>query len=109
MTMTDCAVCDHADQHRWWGQSVTHCRKCHRSWTGLREIHCAGCCEHFSTPDNLDLHKTPNGGCTNPGQVVAKSGQLKLRTKTGPNGLTWVSADSRQDALSVVSSVAENR
>lgn len=104
-----CAVCRHAVGGNGWGQSGTHCQRCHRSWTGLREIHCVGCCAHFSTVANLDLHKTRAGACIPPGEVVGKDGEAKLRTKAGPNGLTWVSAHARQNARIGSEGVAENR
>jgi hypothetical protein len=92
----ECPVCAHTSAHHWWGQDGTHCRRCHRSWTGFREIHCCICCAHFSTPANLDLHKV-GGRCVPPGDVVDKDGRPKLRIKAGAGGPTWVLAQSRPD------------
>jgi len=59
MTRPDpCAVCSYADEHGWWGpgHKGTHCRDCHRSWTGTAKAHCTLCHETFSTNGVADLH-----------------------------------------------------
>lgn len=45
-----CELCTYAAARGSWppGHRGTHCRRCHRSWTGRRQAHCATCCEHFS-------------------------------------------------------------
>jgi len=83
-----CGPCAHALLRGWWGQDGTHCRKCHRSWTAFRQIHCSSCCRHFSSPSTLDLHKS-NGGCIDPGTVVrASTGAALLRLR--PEDGVWV-------------------
>lgn len=54
MTLVNCEPCEHASLHGWWGSSIagTHCRGCHRSWTGLAEGHCMVCHLHFGKGDD---------------------------------------------------------
>jgi hypothetical protein len=101
VTRATCPACTFADQNGYWGPSVkggTHCRTCHRSWTGLTEIHCVLCCEHFSNIGNLDRHKTRTGACIPPASVVDKAGVPFLKVKPSASGPTWVGAVSRPDA-----------
>lgn len=44
-----CTPCENAETLGWWGpdHKGTHCRGCHRSWTGLGEGHCTVCHLHF--------------------------------------------------------------
>lgn len=55
---TGCAICAYAATHGWWGpdHTGTHCRDCHRSWTGTTQAHCAGCHEHFTSAASFDKH-----------------------------------------------------
>ena len=74
-TGTDsCGVCEHAERYGWWGQSGTHCRKCHRSWAAFNQGHCPTCCAHFSGPSAFDEHLLPRG-CRPPGEVRTKAGE----------------------------------
>jgi hypothetical protein len=77
--LDQCVVCVYAERHGHWGQEGTHCRKCHRSWRGLKETHCVSCCAHFSTHDACDKHLKPydESGCYDPS------------TLTGWRELTW--------------------
>jgi hypothetical protein len=100
MTSTDpdCPVCRHADEHGWWGQNGTHCRKCHRTWTGLREAHCVRCCAHFSTPENADMHVGVTE-CRDPATLVTRDGSPRLKPVQRASGPTWVGAGERPEAL----------
>jgi len=54
-----CGPCGHAERRGWFGpdhSGKTHCRDCHRSWTGKTEAHCATCHEHFGSVDPFDAH-----------------------------------------------------
>lgn len=54
----NCDVCAYAAEHGWWGPDFmgTHCRNCHRSWTGKTESHCASCHESFTSVEPFDIH-----------------------------------------------------
>lgn len=86
-----CATCKHADEHGWWGPDHigTHCRGCHRSWTGKREAHCLTCHEHFSTPANFDAHLTSHG-CRNPWLVKTRTGRKLMKPVQRASGRVWV-------------------
>jgi len=85
-----CEICSYADVNGSWptDHNGTHCRVCHRSWTGLKEIHCVVCHEHFSTPNNLDLHKDGTK-CILPQDVKNSKGETLMKSTEGPNGVTW--------------------
>jgi hypothetical protein len=75
---TDCKPCaTRATEGHYGLNNATHCRKCHRTWGGHREIHCVGCCAHFSTPTNCDRHKV-GGICKDPATVVNRLGERIL-------------------------------
>jgi hypothetical protein len=38
-----------------------YCKRCDRRWTGLRETHCSGCCNHFSSVFAFDKHRIGQG------------------------------------------------
>lgn len=89
----DCSICTYAKANGWWGpelRSGTHCRDCHRSWTGLKEIHCVLCCKHFSTPENLDKHKTSAGKCKDPARLKKQDGTPVLMEVQRKSGSVWV-------------------
>lgn len=111
-TLTDagvsCALCVHAFLFGWWGPTHkgTHCADletssgivagCHRSWAGLREVHCPDCHCHFSADSVADKHRV-RGVC------LDRNGMLQLRSKTGlpvlkvsttPNGEMWRGAET---------------
>lgn len=58
ITDKDCQMCANRERDGWWGLGgMTHCRKCHRTWTmTTKQAHCTVCCEHFSSPSAFDLH-----------------------------------------------------
>lgn len=97
--MGECSTCDYADRHGWFGPGHrgTHCRGCHRSWTGLKEAHCRRCHRHFSTPNNFDLHLTPKG-CAEPGDLRSKAGVPLLRPVERASGAVWVGYAEREIA-----------
>lgn len=93
-----CPVCTHADEHGWWGPDHrgTHCRDCHRSWTGLKEAHCTVCCAHFSTDNHAESHRGVRGACIPPGDVLRNTPQgeaPRLRLVDRGSGPVWVGAD----------------
>jgi hypothetical protein len=55
-----CVPCSNAEIRGWWGpdHKGTHCRDCHRSWTGTTQVHCVGCHEHFTSARAFDAHLT---------------------------------------------------
>lgn len=82
---TSCETCRHAELHGWWGpkRRGTHCRHCHRSWTGKSESHCVGkledgsqCCLHFSRDSIGNRHRV-DGRCLTLPELMA------LRKSTG--------------------------
>lgn len=55
-----------AEAHGCWpagllNRSATHCRDCHRSWTGRARAHCVVCHELFSTNGTADRHWLKGG------------------------------------------------
>lgn len=101
-----CAPCAHAARHGWWGPNHrgTHCRGCHRSWTGLAEAHCVGCHEHFTTNGTADLHRQA-GQCVPPGSLRRKDGSPVLVPSTKArfhSGVTWGQPDNRQPSTRAV-------
>lgn len=71
-----CAPCVHAAEHGWWGDlgsDRTHCKRCHRSWASLREIHCVSCCRHFVNPAACDAHLSAGDApCVDPSDIRRK-------------------------------------
>ena len=66
--MSACSICAHADEHGWWGPDLreqgaeTHCRDCHRSWSGTTQAHCVVCHRHFTTDSAAAQHVKPGDG-----------------------------------------------
>lgn len=91
-----CQVCAYADEHGAWPASHrgTHCRGCHRSWTGLKEAHCVTCHAHFSTDNHAQSHRLPRGGCTDPAAVLRTDRQPRMRLVDRGSGPVWVGAES---------------
>lgn len=56
-----CSTCDYADVHAHWPMPGTHCRDCHRSWTGTGQAHCTICHEQFASNGVSDRHWTKSG------------------------------------------------
>lgn len=83
-----CEICVYANEHGSWptDHRGTHCRECHRSWSGKREVHCAACCLHFSADSVADKHYV-RGQCLDP---------IDMLTRTAQNGDLLFRAD--QDA-----------
>jgi hypothetical protein len=102
----ECTTCAYANEHGWWGtdHQGTHCRVCHRSWRGLKEIHCVVCHEHFSTPNNLDLHKD-GSKCIPPQDVRNQKGESLMKSREGAHGQTWVGAGEWPESLGSVSQI----
>lgn len=103
-----CPVCDHADRTGSWvdapgHKGLTHCRRCHGSWSRNTEFqHCVGCCHTFTTAVAADVHREParvgQSGCLSPGSVLDRQDRPRL-VKTGRalrQGTTvdvWAQAD----------------
>lgn len=92
---TKCAPCAFAAVHYWFGpdHKGAHCRDCHRSWTGLSEVHCHLCHEHFSAGSTADLAhpnwRSDGPSCVPPGSVFTKAGVARLRLAESINGPIW--------------------
>lgn len=93
-----CIPCRNAAEIGWWGPEHrgTHCRVCHRSWTGLTEAHCVKCHEHFASPSTADLHD-PAGVCQKPRDAVRKDGLPVFAARQRRSGLVWVRWDDREN------------
>lgn len=70
---------------------MTKCRKCKRTWYGLKMAHCASCCRHFSSVQWFDLHKLRKNGwkCGNPSDKYCRQDETGM----------WVSVRSRPVTL----------
>jgi len=67
-----CSVCDHVHEYGHLEDLRTsHCRICHRTWTGTSAAHCTVCHEHFTSDTGFDRHK-----CTlHPSRQVNRKGE----------------------------------
>jgi hypothetical protein len=79
----DCDICTYARLHAGWPPQHrgTHCRDCHRSWTGLARAHCVVCHATFSTNGTADLHWSSSGYDANhldPASVTNRHGEPLL-------------------------------
>lgn len=82
--VAECTVCDHARIHGWDGlKHGTHCRGCHRTWTGLKELHCTRCHQHFASEAGADAHQPRGIRCRKP---PSERFQIEMR-RSGP---VWV-------------------
>jgi hypothetical protein len=90
----DCPVCQHADEHGWWGVTGTHCRKCHRSWQALKQAHCTLCCAHFASVRAADMHMNAQG-CRPPDEVRTGAGTPRLVLRSTKDGAIWGEPGSR--------------
>jgi hypothetical protein len=92
-----CSVCEYAAEHHSWPASLrgTHCKGCHRTWSGKKEAHCTACHAHFSTPSNFDAHLSPRG-CAEPGAVTDLAGRPRLRPVVRASGAVWVGWAERE-------------
>ena len=92
-----CSICNHASEHGHWGQSGTHCPRCHRSWTSTSQAHCTRCCAHFAGPTLFDAHLTAHG-CEEPSTVTRRqSGEPRFRQDETD---MWRDSRRRHDFLS---------
>ena len=96
-----CDICEIAEEHGYYkgfGSRMSHCDKCHRSWTGRSENHCTGCCRHFGGEVAFNAHQTHdkegNTICSDP--TTAKRGDEKPRFRPieRVDGIVWVQAKS---------------
>lgn len=92
---SECKVCAYAAIHACWPKDHrgTHCRDCHRSWTGLKEAHCVTCHEHFSTDAHAESHRGSRGACVHPASVLRKDGEARMRLTDRGSGPVWVGAE----------------
>lgn len=57
-----CRPCMHAAIFGWWGPPLkelnasTHCKRCHRSWSSIKEAHCTVCCTQFASNEAAQYH-----------------------------------------------------
>lgn len=72
-----CSICEYAAANHHFGlpPQVTHCKKCHATWSGLNVIHCVQCHRTFSSPSGLEKHKTASNECRDPARAHTKSGR----------------------------------
>lgn len=97
LTTVSCEVCRHDLEHGWFGlKSGTHCRGCHRTWTGLKEAHCTACHELFGSVSTSDLHD-PGMVCKPPGNLRRIDGTPALRPRQRASGIVWVSNSDTAD------------
>ncbi len=47
-----CGVCERG----WLERRNSHCNRCHLTWAGADEAHCAVCCAHFLSVEAFDAH-----------------------------------------------------
>lgn len=66
---------------------MASCSGCDRKWTGVRQAHCSGCHEHFSSPFTFDAHQK-RGKCLTPARV--RVGGRSLVQKQYKDGPVWV-------------------
>lgn len=107
-TEVECGPCAFTAIHHHWPHSdMSHCRHCHATWRiGTRTIHCVICHETFTTPGNLDAHKTTGNACVPPGSLVDGRGQPRLRAEPNAWGtLVWRSAVERPATASPTEAV----
>ena len=45
---------------------------------GTNHCKCTVCGEYFTTPNNFDMHRK-DGACREPGSILSKNGQRKLK------------------------------
>lgn len=86
---TDCEPCRHEAEHGWWGIKGTHCRRCHRTWIGYTECHCASCCLHFGSVAAFDAHFRRDECGTPP--LTTKTGRPAFKLIDRASGPVWVS------------------
>jgi hypothetical protein len=76
-----CEVCAYADEHGDWVDAIpglTHCRRCHGSWSQRSELqHCTACCRTFTSETAADIHRGPEG-CRDPAELRTAGGRLRL-------------------------------
>lgn len=94
---TTCEICMYAAEHGSWPTTHrgTHC-DCHRSWTGMKEAHCAECHLHFSTDKLADRHRKGDA-CMTPGELLrlrTDSGKPVFRVCETPKGEVWRNAQT---------------
>lgn len=76
---------------------LTTCPGCGRQWTGVRQLHCSACHEHFTVVRNFDKHldvdhnREPSVQCRPPGSC----GLVTRDTSRGPVWLTPAEAGSQ--------------
>jgi hypothetical protein len=95
-----CEPCAHAAAQGWWGPlpdgATTHCRRCHRGWSGAGQVHCSRCCRHFSADSALRLHRGPNG-CADPATITTQTGTPRLERREDRFGVVWGWPGERRD------------
>ena len=75
-----CEICEYASEHGSWptDHRGTHCKGCHRSWTGLAQSHCTVCHRHFGSDAAGDAHWPGKGSeCQDP------EGYRRYETRSG--------------------------
>lgn len=64
-----CEICETIETTGWIGDSTSsHCRGCHRSWSGTSAGHCKACHEHFRSETAFRRHRRDNA-CVPPADV----------------------------------------
>lgn len=91
----ECEPCTRAVEEAWFGPiDGTHCKKCHRTWSSIKEAHCPMCCRHFSSDTAAQAHKrgVDRVSCVDPSKVgptEENPTRKRLEAFEGPSGTTW--------------------
>lgn len=96
-----CRVCAHSKSTGSFGLAgKTHCRDCHRTWSGTTQAHCVRCHQHFSCVRAADRHmvfadELDSGYCLHPSDVLNKREEHVLAVRVDVHGPTWHFAEDR--------------
>jgi hypothetical protein len=92
LTGGTCEVCATTLALGWLGDSgMSHCRSCHRTWTGQNAGHCTRCHRHFASESAFRYHQRigPPLVCVPPEQLVDSHGDSRLALKETRWGSEW--------------------
>jgi hypothetical protein len=80
--------------------NFSHCRDCHRTWTGHAEAHCSICHHHFTSNSAFDAHLAPSKAeedCYDPETITNRTGEPRFVAVDRKHGPTW--AVNRPDLI----------
>lgn len=96
--MNDCAICDYAKAHGWWGplaKNGTHCSTCHRTWQARGQAHCTVCHEHFASNGVANYHWGSGKSAKSPAYGAKHLDPHELPTLIQDANGVWHGADKR--------------